>query len=173
MARKKRQGASQREYAKIAGISLQMVQKDIAYGRVVFYDDGSINVEESLKLRQQNIDERKRRDRARAQAGNELSGAGGDAVGIGQLRKAELALRVRQAELDYRQRRGELVEKRRVVDAVYEAFRRERDAWLAWVSRAAPELAAEIGCPEHAVQTALDRAVRRHLEELADLKLEL
>lgn len=49
----------------------------------------------------------------------------------------------------------------------------QRDAWIAWCSRAAPELAAELGSDLGRVFAALDRLVRAQLIDIADAPLPL
>ena len=167
---RRRKGMSQREYAELAGISRAMVQKDIERGRVVFHDDGSIDADASLALRRKMLDETKRRDRRRAEAGNAASlGGPMDTTTVQGLRRIQMSLDIRLRQLELQQKRGELVERAKAVAAFFEAARRIRDAWLAWPARVAARMAADLGVTDvHAVQRALDDHVRRHLDELAD-----
>ncbi len=170
MARK-RKGLSQRAYAKFAGISLAMVQKDIEHGRVVFHEDGSIDPEASIELRRKMLDETKRRDRRRAETGNaaSLGDAPPDTSSVQGLRRIQMSLDIRLRQLELQQKRGELVERAKAVAAFFEAARRIRDAWLAWPARVAARMAADFGLSDvHVVQRVLDDYVRQHLEELAD-----
>lgn len=170
MARK-RKGLSQRAYAKFAGISLAMVQKDIEHGRVVFYEDGSINPEASIELRRKMVDELQRRDRRRAETGNaaSLGGDRPDTSSVQGLRRILMGLEAQIKQLDLKQKRGELVEKAKAAAAFFEAARRIRDTWLAWPARVAARMAADLGVADvHLVQRVLDRYVHEHLEDLAD-----
>lgn len=81
------------------------------------------------------------------------------------------AIRAEQAQLDLDRTRGELVARKVVNAAVFERARAERDAHLAWVARPAAVLASEIGCDPGALFSALDRAMRDHLAELAETPL--
>jgi hypothetical protein len=56
---------------------------------------------------------------------------------------------------------------------VFRLARQERDAWIAWPARIAATLAAELGVGTQQLQTHLERAVREHLAELAEPKLDL
>ena len=69
--------------------------------------------------------------------------------------------------LEYKRKTGELIDRATVEKSVFTRARLERDAWLSWVTRAAPELSVELRADERAVFIALDRLVRRNLEELA------
>lgn len=171
----KRKGISRRAYAKLAGISHGMVQKEIEYGRVVFHPDGSIDGEASLRLRRQALERRAGAASGRAQSGNAASlGEGKADTSIAGLRRVIMALEAKLKEMDYRERRSELIERRPALLAVHEAFRRERDAWLAWPSRVAARMAARIGFEDvHLLQVALDEFVREHLHELAEPKIDV
>src|SRR5262245_12258240 len=48
-----------------------------------------------------------------------------------------------------------------------------RDAWLAWPARIGPELAADLGLDATRVMIALEPYVRRQLQELADMRLDV
>ena len=51
--------------------------------------------------------------------------------------------------------------------------RDERDAWINWPARAAAVIAAELQVDSHQLHTVLERQVREHLAELAEIKLNL
>ena len=66
-------------------------------------------------------------------------------------------------------RRGHLVEREKVEAFVFERMREIRDSWSAWAIRIAPLLAADLGLEDdRALQRALAKYVKEHLEELAD-----
>jgi len=77
-------------------------------------------------------------------------------------------IRADQAELELARARGALVDRREVERHVFARARAERDAHLAWVARVAPAVATEIGADPAALFAALDREMRRHLEQLAE-----
>lgn len=80
-------------------------------------------------------------------------------------------IKVERARLELDRARGLLID---ADDARREAFARgraERDAWLSWVHRTAPLLAAELQANEHAVFAALEREVTDQLTWLADTPL--
>ena len=95
---------------------------------------------------------------------------------VSDLTKARTKLAKAQsdiAELKHAQLRGELVDRVEAERAIFERARLERDAWLSWVTRAAPELSVELRADERAVFIALDRLVRRNLEFLANTPLDV
>ena len=61
----------------------------------------------------------------------------------------------------------------RATAMVFDLARRERDAWLNWPPRVAALMAAELGVEAHQMETVLERHVRAHLGELAEVKVEL
>ena len=75
-------------------------------------------------------------------------------------------LKLELAELD-----GRLIDRHKVVAMVRELAQGERDAILAWPSRAAALLAAELGIDQHALHVALDASLRSHLTERSAIAL--
>jgi hypothetical protein len=51
--------------------------------------------------------------------------------------------------------------------------REARDAWVNWPARAAALIAAEIGIDPATMQKVLEAHVRAHLDELAEVRLDL
>jgi hypothetical protein len=87
--------------------------------------------------------------------------------GLQAAREEKERQRVALMRLEYKRKTGELIDRATAEKAVFTRARLERDAWLSWVTRAAPELSVELRADERAVFIALDRLVRRNLEELA------
>jgi hypothetical protein len=79
-----------------------------------------------------------------------------------------LRLKIETAALELEKARGVLIDRAAAEKAIFERARLERDAHLAWISRAAPELAAETGADPRAAFAALDRLMREHLAQLAE-----
>jgi hypothetical protein len=67
--------------------------------------------------------------------------------------------------------KGELVDRAQAVTHVFRLARTERDAWLNWPARITAPMAAQLGVDPHALHTALEAAVREHLEELGELRI--
>ena len=75
-------------------------------------------------------------------------------------------LKLELAELD-----GRLIDRHKVVALVQELAQGERDAILAWPSRAAALLAAELGIDQHVLHFALDASLRSHLSKRSAIAL--
>lgn len=67
--------------------------------------------------------------------------------------------------------RGELCDRAEVQRGLAAWGIAQRDAWIAWCSRAAPELAADLGTDLGRAFAALDRLVRTQLIDIADAPL--
>jgi hypothetical protein len=63
-----------------------------------------------------------------------------------------------------------LIERARALALVFRLAREERDAWVTWPARAAALMAAELGVEPAAMQKVLERHVRAHLDELAEVR---
>jgi hypothetical protein len=66
--------------------------------------------------------------------------------------------------------KGELVDRAKAVGQVFRLAREERDAWVNWPARVAAMIAAELGVDPHQAHTVLERHVRNHLAELAEIR---
>lgn len=64
-----------------------------------------------------------------------------------------------------------LIDRKAAEKAIFERARAERDSWLSFVSRAAPDLAAELDADPARAFAALDRLVRDHLRDLSERPL--
>jgi hypothetical protein len=64
---------------------------------------------------------------------------------------------------------GNLIDKRATLRQVEARARIERDAWIGWVNRAAPEIAAATDAEIAVVVSLLDRLVREQLATLAEM----
>ncbi|MBC8726459.1 hypothetical protein F6X37_34540 [Paraburkholderia sp. 31.1] len=71
-------------------------------------------------------------------------------------------------KLEYEQREGSLIELALAEDVVFNLFRAQRDAWLAWPSKVAPFIAAELGVEVDRVATLLGEHVWQQLSELGE-----
>ncbi|MEM7210333.1 MAG: hypothetical protein AAF479_00355 [Pseudomonadota bacterium] len=72
-------------------------------------------------------------------------------------------------ELALAKLRGELINADDARREIFELARAERDAHLSWVSRIAPQLASAAGADPTRLFAALDRSMRHHLLELAEV----
>jgi hypothetical protein len=81
-------------------------------------------------------------------------------------------LQVKLLELKVAENEGRLVDREKATAVVFDLARRERDAWLSWPARVGALIAGEFDVDPHAMEQALGRAVREHMAELAELKVE-
>lgn len=182
---------SQREFAKLLGVSHVQVNRAIKRGRLTAGVDSAGRItdpeaarteyEATLDLTRaaphvhEQADRRRAKARAhgaprgegaRASAEAPLAGVPPSAVlggGLTENNAVKAYWQARQAELDYRKDAGELVEASEVRGAVEEAFRRCRGKLLALPNRLAQHLPG-LGA---AGVAAAERIVREALEDLA------
>jgi hypothetical protein len=87
-----------------------------------------------------------------------------------QPRTANEVLKAQERRLRLQQMKGELVDRAKAVAQVFRLARDERDAWVNWPARVAAMIAAELEVDRHQVLTVLERQVRDHLAELAEVR---
>ncbi len=87
-----------------------------------------------------------------------------------QARTANEVLKAQERRLRLQQMKGELVDRAKAVAQVFRLARDERDAWINWPARVAAMIAAELEVDTHKLHTVLERQVREHLNELAEVR---
>ena len=87
-----------------------------------------------------------------------------------QARTANEVLKAQERRLRLQQMKGELVDRAKAVAQVFRLARDERDAWVNWPARVAAMIAAELEVDSHQLHTVLERHVRDHLAELAEVR---
>jgi hypothetical protein len=87
-----------------------------------------------------------------------------------QARTANEVLKAQERRLRLQQMKGELVDRAKAVAQVFRLARDERDAWVNWPARVAAMIAAELEVDPHQLHTVLERHVRDHLAELAEVR---
>lgn len=92
-----------------------------------------------------------------------------DAETYADVRARRLTALALKAELEAAALQGRLIEKRPALRLVQQLAQAERDALLAWCARGALAIAAELRADVHRVQTVLEREVREHLRERAEI----
>ena len=187
------QGMSERDYAARAGLSRGAIQKAKAAGRLVLHPDGSIDPEASDARRASATDPSKQRataERATAPKLKPVPNAAISAVGdtlrenglpppatggatFLQAKTANEVLKSQERRLKLQKMKGELVDRARAEALVFRLARETRDAWVNWPARAAALIAAELGIEPAAMQKVLEAHVRAHLDELAEVRLDL
>jgi len=83
---------------------------------------------------------------------------------------ANEVLKAQERRLRLQQMKGELIDRAKAVAQVFRLARDERDAWVNWPARVAAMIAAELGVDSHQLHTVLERQVREHLNELAEVR---
>jgi hypothetical protein len=87
-----------------------------------------------------------------------------------QARTANEVLKAQERRVRLQRMKGELVDRARAVAQVFKLAREERDAWVNWPARVAAMMAAELELDTHKLHTVLERHVRDHLAELAEIR---
>jgi hypothetical protein len=87
-----------------------------------------------------------------------------------QARTANEVLKAQERRIRLQRMKGELVDRARAVAQVFKLAREERDAWVNWPARVAAMMAAELEVDTHKLHTVLERHVRDHLAELAEVR---
>jgi hypothetical protein len=188
---------SNRELARQIGVSETAVRRAEKAGRIGREADGSWNLAKVQGAWASNTDpsqqrrdpERERRsDRparlrrtmkpvpeAAVGAVRETLREHGEPVSAGgmtfmQARTANEVLKAQERRVRLQRMKGELVDRARAVAQVFKLARDERDAWVNWPARVAAIVAAELEVDAHKLHTVLERHVRDHLAELAELR---
>ena len=193
------QGLSERAYAGRVGLSRGAIQKAKEAGRIVLFPDGSIDAAASDARRAEMTDPSKVRgergaapkpptparsgpklkpvsEAAVAAVGDTLreQGLAVPAVGGGttflQAKTANEVLKAQERRIRLQKLKGELIERARALSLVFRLAREVRDAWVNWPARAAALMAADLGVEPAAMQKVLEKHVRAHLDELAEVR---
>lgn len=169
----KRKGLSEAAYADRAGMSKTGVRRAKESGRVVLYDDGSINATASDLLMERATDPTRRRlDRPMLRVSDDDDRD--DALELPasadflEVRTFHERRKIEKLEIEIAKRRGELVERAAAEALFFDAARQERDAWLNWPARVCATMAAELGVDAKVLEGVMDRYLREHLSGLAD-----
>ena len=85
---------------------------------------------------------------------------------------ANEGIKAQTARVRLQRIKGDPVDRNRAVAAVFDLARRERDSWLNLPPRVATNMAADPGGEAHRMELVLDRVLRAHLAEMAEVKLE-
>ena len=87
-----------------------------------------------------------------------------------QARTANEVLKAQERRVRLQRMKGELVDRAKAVAQGFRLARDERDAWVNWPARVAAMIAAELEVDPHQLHTVLERYVRDHLAELAEVR---
>jgi len=189
------QGMSERQYAAHVGLSRGAIQKAKTAGRLILYEDGSIDAAASDERRAETTDPSKTRkapapklkpvpEAAVAAVGDTLreQGLSAPAVGGGttflQAKTANEVLKAQERRIRLQKLKGELVDRARAETLMFRLARDERDAWVTWPARVAALMASELTaalrdtCEVEAalMQKVLEAHVRAQLDSLAEIR---
>jgi hypothetical protein len=153
-------GISKRAFADAIGVTPGRVSQMIGAGLPVTAA-GRIDLERGKAWVSENIDANRRRVAPGAVQPRNASRNLLDAS------QAEIA-RLKAAQLG-----GNLIDRVATLQAIEGRARFEREAWIGWVNRAAPEIASATNADLQSVVAVLDRLVRDHLANLAQTPLEI
>ncbi len=167
-------GISIRAYARQRGVSEAAVRKAIKAGRVTPLPDGTIDAARADRQWSGNTDQAKQRPVANEaiQAVRETvadTPASGGTTFL-QARTANEVLKAQTSKVRLAKLKSEVVDRAQAVAHVFRLARTERDAWLNWPARVSAQLAADLHVDPHAMHVALEREVRRHLDELGQFQ---
>ena len=171
-------GLSIRAYARHRGVSDTAVHKAIRSGRITPEADGTIDPARADQDWARNTEEPRPGTRhgavkARvAESGEDqapLLPAGG--TSLLQARTVNEVVKAQTNKVRLARLKGELVDRAQAVTHVFRLARTERDAWLNWPARITAPMAAQLGVDPHALHTALEAAVREHLQELGEQRI--
>jgi hypothetical protein len=172
---------SNRELARQLGVSETAIRKAEKSGRIRKEPDGGWDLAKVRAAWGRNTDPAQQRGRmkpvreAAVGAVRETLKEQGEPVTAGamtymQARTANEVLKAQERRLKLQQIKGELVDRAKAVAEVFRLARDERDAWVNWPARAASVIAAQLEVDSHKLHTVLERQVRAHLAELAEIK---
>ncbi len=184
-------GLSRRKYATHRGVSEKAVRKAIAAGRITVEADGTIDPAKADGQWAAQTDPAMQRGKTPAgtttrpvpksalrAVDDTLRDAGaapeaGSEVSFLRARMANEVLKAQTARVRLQKMKDELVDRVSATAMVFDLARRERDAWLHWPSRVAANMAAELGVDPHMTEQVLDKYLRQHLADMAEIEIEL
>jgi hypothetical protein len=176
--------SSNRELARQIGVSETAVRRAERAGRIRREPDGAWDLARVQAAWSSNTDRAQQRRQhgamkpvpeAAVGAVRETLREHGEPVSAGgmtfmQARTANEVLKAQERRVRLQRMKGELVDRAKAVAQVFKLARDERDAWVNWPARVAAMMAAELEVDQHRLHTALERQVRAHLNELAEVR---
>lgn len=102
-----------------------------------------------------------------------VPGVEGGEVSLLKVRVGNEMVKLQRAKLALERARGRVIDRARTLELVFSLARQERDAWIGWPARVAANMAAELAVEPHRLEVTLDRYLREHLSQLAEIRLDL
>lgn len=143
-------------FAEILGVSKGRISQMIKDGLPV-EETGRINIEAGKAWYEDNCSPSRRKSLT-------------DRKAIGPKDELEM-IRAERARLDLEREKGNLVDRFAAERVIFERSRGERDAWIGWASRASTDIASHLNADPAEAFSLLDKLVRDHLADLAELPL--
>jgi hypothetical protein len=176
--------SSNRALARQIGVSETAVRRAEKAGRIQREADGAWDLARVKALWARNTDRAQQRRQHGAMrpvpeaalgAVRETLREHGEPVAAGgmsfmQARTANEVLKAQERRVRLQRMKGELVDRAKAVAQVFRLARDERDAWVNWPARVAAMIAAELEVDPHQLHAVLERHVRDHLAELAEVR---
>jgi hypothetical protein len=188
--------ASNRELARQLGVSETAVRRAEKAGRIKREPDGGWDVARVKAAWASNTDEAHQRPKPGARErsgrpvrmksvreaalgavrdtlrehGEPIAPGPGQTTTFMQARTANEVLKAQERRVRLQRMKGELVDRAKAVAQVFRLARDERDAWVNWPARVAAMIAAELEVDAHELHTVLERHVRDHLADLAEVR---
>lgn len=106
-------------------------------------------------------------------AGPDAPAADAGEVSYAKAKMANEVIKAQTAKVRLQKMKGELVDRTRATAMVYDQARQLRDSFMGWPPRVAANMAAELGVEAHTVEAVLDKYLREHLAQMAQVKLDL
>jgi hypothetical protein len=151
---------SKKAFGEAIGVSAGRVSQMIAAGLPV-EPNGRIDPAKGKTWVAEHIDPNRRR-----------ATVDGSPLGFASSRAEREAADAKTARLKAERLEGNLLDRKAALMAIETRARAERDAWISWVNRVAPEVATETDADLGAVVALLDRLVRDQLATLAEMTIE-
>ena len=170
-------GVSQREYARMRGVSLSAVQKAIKYGRIRLNADKSITPEQADIDWQQNTNPARNKFKdepiVEQTSASSFQGLGDGTTpkvsgGYQQVRTAKEYYQAMFVKERLRKYKEELVERAKVNEHIFKLGRNLRDGLLLMPTREAPLIASRLNVDEQEVRVILDERIRAFLSEFGE-----
>jgi len=151
---------SKKAFGEAIGVSPGRVTQMIAMGLPV-EPNGRIDLGRGRLWVADNIDPNRRR-----------ATVDGSPLGFASSKAEREAADAKTARLKAEKLEGNLLDRTAALMAIETRARAERDAWISWVNRVAPEVATATNADLGAVVALLDRLVRDQLATLAEMTIE-
>lgn len=103
----------------------------------------------------------------------DVPGTDGGEISFVKAKMANEVLKAQTSKIKLQKLKNELVDRPKAEADVFALGRRERDAWINWPARVAANMANELGVDAHTLEVTLDKYLRVHLMDLAEIRVEL